>query len=266
MRIPFTISDESIAVFLTGKMYTIPNSDVSFEEVKEHLKGSNHDVDVLKDLLDKPKMLVRVSAGLVTTDGHNVYYDGQPVHNSLTNKLLDLLEDGFDVKPWARFMDNLMQNPSYNSRECLYNFLDHFKAPITEDGCFIAFKRVRQNYKDVHTGTMDNTPGTVVSMPRYKVDDNPNNTCSSGLHACADEYLKGFATGANYRTVAVKINPADVVAVPADYSFSKMRVCEYYVLGDVDDKQVETLRDSDYVDYDDYDHWPSMHGYNDYDQ
>jgi hypothetical protein len=40
-----------------------------------------------------------------------------------------------------------------------------------------------------------------------------------------------------------------------------MRVCEYYVLGDVDDKQIETLRDSDYVDYDDYSDWD----YSDYD-
>jgi hypothetical protein len=258
MRVPFTISTESLSVFLNGKMYTIPSTDGTFEAVKEELREPHHDLDTLTDLLDKPKMIARVSAGLVSTDGHGVYYNGEAIHNSLTNKLLDLLEDGFDVKPWARFMDNLMKNPSYNSRECLYNFLDHFSAPITEDGCFIAFKRVRHNYKDVHTGTMDNSPGNVVSMPRQNVDDNPNNTCSSGLHACADEYLKGFATGSTYRTVAVKINPADVVAVPTDYSFSKMRVCEYYVLGDVDDKQIETLRDSDYVDYEDYDQWPSM--------
>ena len=255
MRVPFTISSETLSVFLDGKMYTVPTSDPSFVTIKRHLRGPEHDVDTLRDLLDKPKAITQLSEGLVSSDGHNIYYMGEAIHNRLTDKLLDLLADGFDVKPWARFMDNLMDNPSYNSRECLYNFLEHFNAPITEDGCFIAFKRVQKDYKDIHTGTMDNTPGNVVRMPRHMVDDNPNNTCSSGLHACADEYLKGFAVGASYRTVAVKINPMDVVAVPADYKFSKMRVCEYYVLGDVDNKQIEDITESDYVDYDDYEDW-----------
>jgi len=264
MRVPFTFSNDSISVFLSGKMFTVPSSDASFGELKEYLKEPSHDPEYLEDLLDKPKMLAKASAGkVVVTDGQ-VTYAGEVIHNSLTDKLLNLLSEGFDVEPWARFMDNMMENPSYNSRTCLYNFLDHFRTPITEDGHFIAFKRVRDNYLDVHSGTMDNSPGKVVSMPRYKVDDNPNNTCSSGLHACADEYLKGFATGSNYRTVAVKINPKDVVAVPADYHFSKMRVCQYTVLGDVKEKEIESIRESDYLDYDDYD-WDTDYFSSDFD-
>jgi len=252
MRIPFSFSDDSLTLFMNGGVHTIPNTDTAFEQVKEHLKGSDHDVDFLTDLMDKPAFITKTTSGRVEVKGNNVFFEGEVVHNAMTNKLLSMLSEGFDVAPWISFMENLMDNPSYNSRTCLYNFLEHFKTPVTEDGCFIAFKRVRGNYRDVHTGTMDNSPGKVVSMPRSQVDDNPNNTCSSGLHACADEYLKGFATGSTYRTVAVKINPRDVVAVPADYSFSKMRVCEYTVLGDVSDAQVDKIRESDYVDFDEY--------------
>ena len=255
MRIPFSFSTDSLTMFINGKVLTIPNTDSAFEDVKEHLKGTEHDVDYLEEMMDKPTFVAKATSGRVEVRANNVYFNGEVVHSSLTNKLLNMMAEGFDVQPWLNFMDNLMGNPSFNSRTCLYNFLDHFKTPITEDGCFIAFKRVRDNYKDVHTGTMDNSPGRVVSMPRSQVDDNPNNTCSSGLHACADQYLSGFATGSNYRTVAVKINPADVVAVPADYHFSKMRVCSYYVLGDVTEEQIETIRESEYLDYDDYEYW-----------
>lgn len=253
MRIPFSFSEDSLTMFIGGKVLTIPSTDSAYTDAKEHLKGTDHDVDYLESLMDKPAFISKASSGRVTVSGNNVFFNGEVVHNSLTDKLLNMLGEGFDVQPWVNFMDNMMDNPSFNSRKCLYNFLEHFKAPITEDGCFIAFKRVRINYFDVHSNTMDNSPGKVVSMPRHEVDDNPNQTCSSGLHACADEYLKGFATGSNYRTVAVKINPKNVVAVPVDYQFSKLRVCEYLVLGDVDDKQIDKIRESDYLADDDYD-------------
>lgn len=249
MRVPFTLSNDAITVFLKGKMYTLPNSDISFKKLKKHLKKSEHNIELLEEILDKPKAILKATAGKVTVVNDTVYYNGEPLYNALTEKLLTLMSEGFDIQPWAKFMDRMMQNPSFNSRKALYSFLDHYSAPITEDGYFIAFKRVNKNFKDIHTNTMDNRPGTIVRMPRSEVDENSNNTCSSGLHACAEEYLKGFATGPNYITVAVKINPRDVCAVPNDYKFSKMRVCEYLVLGIMKDKDIETISKSSYVDY-----------------
>jgi hypothetical protein len=67
-------------------------------------------------------------------------------------------------------------------------------------------------------------------MPRNKVDDNQNNTCSYGLHFCSEGYLKHFG-GA--RTVIVKINPRDVVSIPNDYNQTKGRTCRYEVIGEV---------------------------------
>jgi hypothetical protein len=83
-----------------------------------------------------------------------------------------------------------------------------------------------------------------VTMDRSKVDDDPQHTCSSGLHVCADEYLKGYATGSDNRTLVVEVNPADVVAVPYDYNFSKMRVCRYKVLAQIEPKEIPDVLDS----------------------
>jgi len=138
------------------------------------------------------------------------------------------------IKGWIKFLENLMENPGYRSRNCLYNFLSHWSAPITEDGCFLAYKNVNNNYTDVHTGTFDNSIGTTVSMPRRDVNDDPNQTCSSGLHVAAPSYLPSFAPGR--RTIVCKINPRDVVAVPTDYSHAKMRVCQYEVVDEVFNK------------------------------
>ena len=66
-------------------------------------------------------------------------------------------------------------------------------------------------------------------MDRKDVNDDPNQTCSAGLHVCSQAYgMYGS------RLLLVSVNPADVVSVPIEYKNAKMRVCKYYVKEDVD--------------------------------
>jgi predicted RNA-binding Zn-ribbon protein involved in translation (DUF1610 family) len=102
--------------------------------------------------------------------------------------------------------------------------------PITCEGTFLACKGVREDYKDCHTGTIDNRPGAVIPpMDRSEVDDNPNNHCSNGYHCGAWDYAKSFGA----RVVLVEVDPADVVSVPSDYNAQKCRVTWYKVLSDM---------------------------------
>ena len=235
MRFHFTASKSNISLLLGGRMYSIPATHAEFEAVYEHLKLPEHDFETLEGLIDRPVMMARMAAGLVTVVGNTVYYAGTALHNSLAVKLSNMLNEGFDAKPWGLFLNNLMENPNPASVQSLYDFLDQFDAPITEDGHFLAFKRVRDDYMDMHSGTMDNSPGNIVEMDRADVDADSSRTCSAGLHACATSYLGDFyADTANGRILVLKINPRDVVAVPSDYNFAKMRVCRYEVIGDVD--------------------------------
>jgi len=125
-----------------------------------------------------------------------------------------------------RFWENLKQNPSYNARLMLFNFLSHNGHPLTEDGCFIAYRGVTEDFKDKHTRKFDNSVGAICEMPRELVDDNPNNTCSAGLHVACYDYAKGFGE----KLVEVKVNPKDVVCVPVDYNGTKMRTCRFEVV------------------------------------
>jgi len=235
MFFPNNVSDQSISVFFNGRMCSIPASDPNFKALSEHLKEAEHSYAVIENLVDKPKMIARLTEGLVTVVGSTVYYEGTPVHSTMAYRLLDILNAGQNAKVWARFIERVMANPSDRSRKCLYDFLNVWKAPLTEDGCFIAFKRVRADYKDIHSGTFDNSPGNTISMDRSKVNDDPDVYCSYGLHVAASSYLGHFATAYENRTLACKVDPADVVAVPGDYGFSKMRVCKYIVLGDAEE-------------------------------
>lgn len=242
MHFPFTASKTSISIFFSGRMCSVPSSDKSFELLAAHLKLDDHDYAVIEDLIAKPKKIARLTAGAVTVIGSTVYHKGTPVNSSLAVKLVELLEAGYNATPWARFMDLVFLNPSEESRESLYAFLDKFNAPITEDGHFIAFKRVRADYMDIYTGKFDNSIGSIVEMPREKVNADNEVTCSHGLHVCATAYLgHTYVSSPNYQTIVCKVSPADVVAVPKDYNSAKMRVCRYEVLGDAVEEMYRTV-------------------------
>lgn len=156
-------------------------------------------------------------------------YDG-PAPNGLSQKIIKFMEDGEDHLPLVRFWQNLIKNPSEVARIDLFSFLESSHIPLTEDGYFIAYKKVSINLKDIRTGRIDNSPGAIVEMLRSQVDDDPNNTCSHGLHVCSWPYLSHYGSAPGNKIVSVKVNPADVVAIPTDYSNQKMRLCKYEVL------------------------------------
>jgi hypothetical protein len=86
-------------------------------------------------------------------------------------------------------------------------------------------------------------------MARDLVDDNPNNTCSAGLHVACFDYAKGFGS----RLVEVKVNPRDVVCVPTDYNGTKMRTCRFEVVAECVKMRTEELYGHDKTEISEYD-------------
>lgn len=228
MAYPFIIQGSNLTVVIDGTPHTISNTHVTFEKVKEAIKAG--DWDKVKDIIEPKKVVLNYGQGNVSIQGTTLYWKGKPWHNAMATRMIQMLTDGFPIDPMVKFMENLMMNPSNRSVQELYGFLEKNNLPITPDGCFLAYKKVRSDFKDVHSGTFDNSPGQVVSMPRNEVDDVADNTCSHGLHFCSKEYLQHFGGD---RTVIVKINPADVVSIPRDYNESKGRCCRYEVISEL---------------------------------
>jgi hypothetical protein len=174
-----------------------------------------------------------------------------------------MIELGLDLDPIKKFLAKLSLNPSYRAVGELYQFLEMCNLPITSEGNFRAYKRVNSNWTDMHTGTINNSVGQVVTMPRNEVDDDFNNGCSRGLHFGSKEYFgqSGFGNG-DHRLIIVEIDPQNVVSVPKEYNFSKGRCCEYVVIEEVIDQgfnlpnsYVNTTPPQDFeddVDNDDY--------------
>lgn len=162
--------------------------------------------------------------------------DGQEylIDNRLTDKIVQTYLGNEPVEHLITFLDNLMNNTSKRTIDNLYSFLAFNDIKITDDGCFTAWKVINYDYTDCYTRTIDNSPGRVITMPRSQVDDDPAHICSTGLHVCAAHYIPHFSRFDN-KIVKVKVDPKDVISVPVDYEFAKMRTCRYEVLEEIVD-------------------------------
>lgn len=228
MSYPFLIQGNNIVVVINNNPHTISKTHITYQKVLDAIKAG--DWDTVRDVIEPKKVVLNYGQGNVAVQGDKLFWKGQEMHNALSNRMIQMLQDGFPIEPMINFMENLMKNPSFRSVQELYGFLEKNNLPITPDGHFLAYKKVREDFKDCHSGTMDNSVGQVVEMERNQVDDNKDRTCSSGLHFCSKEYLNHFG---GERTVIVKINPRDVVSIPADYNDSKGRACRYEVVGEL---------------------------------
>lgn len=221
------------AVFIIdGTTYNVGNNHPKFKECVNAYRSGNY--ELLGELIDISTTIKQYGRGLLTVKEGAVYYDGHQLRGSIVKRILDLISiESETLESLVLFLDNLYANTSNRAIEELYTFLEVSKLPITVDGYFLAYKKVRNDYKDIHSGTFDNSVGQVLQMPRHLVDDNPNNTCSRGLHVAAYSYMGNFGNNSTDKVVICKINPKDVVSVPVDYNSTKMRVCEYQVIADI---------------------------------
>lgn len=234
---------QGVSVFIKGRRsVTIDKGAGNYEAVIKALE--NNDLSALTLALDTRKYVVAKSFGKFVVDANgNLTYGGTfPLPLALSDYVLPILKKADNLEPILLFIENLLSNPSEYARAELMQWIEKAQMPITPDGSFLAYKRVREDYKDVHSGTMDNSVGQVVQMPRLAVDDDRNRTCSAGLHFCSKDYLSHFP---GERIVVVKINPADVVSIPVDYDFTKGRAWRYEVVAELSTLDGDLVRELD---------------------
>jgi DNA-binding transcriptional MerR regulator len=225
----YVISDAgNIFAIINGRSFNVAMDHPNYAQVKQAV--IDQDVAAFVKAADIARTINKQCRGKVEVRDGVVYYNDQAVHGTIAQRILEQLSQGFPIDSLCLFLENLMQNPSMRARNELYGFLTrraHYEPlPITTDGCFLAYKSVRSNYLDHHTGTFDNTPGQRLSMPRQNVDDDCQNACSYGFHVGSLTYVTDFG-GSDKKVVVVKVNPADVVSIPIDADETKCRVCTY---------------------------------------
>lgn len=267
-------NDGSFNVVIGDKVYTFGKDHISYYALVECVVKGREERFV--ELLDGRKGIENFTNGDFSVINETLYYNGEECHKVISDRLMDMIRDGFDYDPMFNFLTRLYKNPSNRAVLELFNFMMHQGLPITEDGYILAYKGVKihkgqpffdvagnpvqsGDYVDGWTGnTHRYNVGDVAEMPRRKVCDDFRRGCGPGLHAGSPDYSIGWAE----TPVIVKVDPADVVSIPSDCDCQKLRACRIEIISDYRytfTKPVETgVEDEDLDDDDDFDLMEAM--------
>lgn len=234
--VKFTVNPGvSITVYAKGVQKSFLYDDPVFAGVYSAIRESRW--NDLEKLIFPEKLIEKLSKGVIKVIDGSVHLGTDEgtveLPEELNSTVLHFVQENLPYDYLVKFALKLFQNPSKSSIKQLYKYLSKNQFPICDDGDFIAYRKVTNEFKDFRTEKFDNSIGSTVEMKRELVDDNPNVTCSSGLHAANWDYAHNFYYPGEGRIVVMKINPADVVSVPVDYNDAKMRVFKFYVLEEV---------------------------------
>ncbi len=236
----YIITSNAIVLFLDNKPMKFEKGSNQYAKIIEafDLPEDQQEAAVRKAI---EKTAERAEKNGFKISPEEVSYKGEILPQALADKVRSIHREGLPLNLFEKFWMNIQDNPSASSVRELYEFLAYKELPITEDGCFLAYKGLQSDFWSISgnkqtkvvKGTVDasgrilNTVGAEIEVKRRDVDDNRDHHCSFGLHVGSLDYARGFARGV---VVVVKVNPKDVVSVPTDYSCQKCRVSAYKVV------------------------------------
>lgn len=202
----------------------------------EKQKVEEVDYEFFLELHDTSNLVKSWSNGDLEITSTAVLYKGKELNDTFSKFLLEkFISNPHEVdalKAWGKFLTLIDGSSSFKVANRLFLFLQHNDLQIDDEGNVLAWKVVRQDYRDKYSGRFDNSPGQILEMPRNKVDDDDNSHCSYGFHVCSWGYLRSFS-GTGDPVMQVKISIDDIIAIPTDYNGEKIRVCKYEVLREV---------------------------------
>lgn len=254
MKHAHIITPTGILALIKGRRFSCASDSARYKQVLSAINANDDEAFAEAMQASEVKALASaVKAKNFKLVAGEVVLDGIKIIGALQQKLQRMIREGLDVSHFAAFIRNLRKNPSHTAVKELYDFLAYSELPITVDGLVVAYKGVRDDYWSVTSGSMKlkkgkvdangrcyNGVGEELECERVNVDDDRRQACSNGLHVGSYEYATGFGS----KTVVVHVNPKDVVSVPLDCSYQKMRVCAYKVVEDLSHEIKDAVVDS----------------------
>ena len=253
MSVQFTLiqnedGDSNIVVFVAGSApQNAHSSHPNFERILDAARANDPSVVQLFDIATMAGAKFSRLTEQVTTRNGILYFDGVPVNNALAEQVLRFIESGVDDwVPLVKFFENVQANPNPHSREQLFDWLNQRDFTITRDGLIVGYKGVRKTGDGKYTsissgraivdgvvcsGQIPATFGSIIEMPRTEVAWDPSVGCHAGLHVGTYDYAESFSQGG---LLEVHVNPRDVVSVPTDCAWAKVRCCRYLIVGLID--------------------------------
>lgn len=220
--------------------------------------------EVIKEKEENESIIKEVNKSDLLTFTNDAVYWKDVSMLSMPKELVEAVleaennNDSIKIETYKNFWTLMSLNPDEKCRLNLFWFLNRNGLVISRCGFFVAYRNVCSTkeegiYTDAHTHTFKIKIGDMVTMPRNDCDSRQDVTCSRGLHLGARTWLKENYCG-NIGLVCL-CNPSEVVAVPHEDHYGKLRTCAYLPIdlakfdnnGEVIPYDVETGFECEYV-------------------
>jgi hypothetical protein len=248
----------NVTVWFNGEKHDAPDTHVNWDKIVAGVIAE--DPEVVK-LFHLGKDFARYSER-VTTKYNQVFFDGDPINNALTDHIIELIRTDAKLEPTIKFFESLYENPgggaqaeksAEHSRDHLYRYVEKHGLELNDDGEMILYKGFHHN---TDSKTKDQFPwttsqsgdatvtdkdgntyeykgqkipqavGCTVELARSKVVFDPSASCAYGLHVATERFARGF--GDSSETAKVIVKARDVVSIPT-HDDEKIRVCRYRI-------------------------------------
>lgn len=209
--------------------------------IEEVLAIMNPDYENIVEEIKENKQVVKAarSSDILTFRNDAVYWEEismLSMPKELVQAVLDAEKQSDEIRleTYKNFWTLMSLNPDEECRRNLFWFLNKNGLVISRCGFFVAYRNVdihkestseNEIFTDNYTKTFKIRIGEMVTMDRKKCDSDNKVTCSRGLHLGARTWLKANYCG--QQGLVCLCNPAEVVAVPHQDHYGKMRTCAY---------------------------------------
>ena len=217
----YIINDTGIVLFRNGKPQKFASNEKSYAAIIAALKLPEDQQEKAIDLaLEQSNVNADIASigFMINHTTQQVAYKGELLPFPLAQKVFSLIKENLPVTLLEKFWENLKLNPSYNSIRELYDFLSYKELPITEDGCFLAYRGLQDDFYSVRgnlqtkvlqgkvnkLGQIYNGIGEHIEVCRGDVDDNRDNTCSQGVHAGSYDYAQNWSRGKGFKPLVYR--------------------------------------------------------------
>jgi len=247
MKNAHIITKDSAVVVLDGEILTVKRGQgVIFDRVVEAIEAGDYDSipSILspKDLLDKVNLTFDEKTG-------QIYFQNYPLKSNLTDRIFQYWENEVPYEPLLNLLRKIMSHKGARGymQEDLFDFLECNDLPITEDGCFLAYKQTTEDGSPPYWGncSIRYAVGKTISEPESKNNYDRETCGGAGLYFGNRKYWgdawkgKGWTGGG--RMFLVKIDPRHVISVPTAYNDGKAKCWKMEVVKEFTSDIVEEV-------------------------
>lgn len=250
--IPYIVTaNGTINAICQGKSHSFAKDARFYEQIKQSL--NKQDVAEFLHYAEIANSINISGKGKITYSNGVLRYNESVIKNSMAERIIRLIEEGFNADPLIRFFEFCYENPNPTIVDRLYDFLANNCIMIDVNGYIVGYKKVRDDGYDFYSGTVKYELGQVVTIEREKCDGNSRNTCSSGLHIGSLDYVTKQWHPGEGKIFLLRTNPRDVTAIPEEAGAPKLRSCKVEVIAEYNGEPMPSIYQKEEEPADDYD-------------